>query len=65
MKKLFTKKIRRRVTIFLFIIFSAVLFINNTNQLLSNWFNLSLGQINFIAWLGILLSLVYVLWLKD
>jgi len=61
MKKLFTKKIRRRVTIFLFIIFSAVLFINNTNQLLSNWLNLSYGQIEVIAWVGILLSLFYAL----
>lgn len=48
-----------------FWIFSAVLFINNSTQLLNLWFDLTYKQVNTIAWVGIIFSLAYVLWMKK
>lgn len=59
------KNRKKKYSWILFWFFSAVLFINNTNQLLSNWFDLTYTQINTTAWIGIIGSLAYVLWLKD
>jgi len=59
------KKNKKYITWGLFWIFSLVLFINNTTQLLSNWFTLTYKQINIIAWIGIFGSLLYVLWRKS
>jgi len=58
-------KQRRKYSWVMFWIFSAVLFINNTNQLISTWVDLFPSQINTISWIGIVGSLIYVLWLKE
>jgi len=60
-----SKKLKRKYSWIMFWIFSAVLFINNSNQLLTNWFTLTSIQLNTMAWVGIVGSLAYVLWLKD
>ena len=59
------KQIKKKYSWIMFWIFSSVLFINNSNQILSNWFTLTNSQLNMIAWVGIIGSLAYVLWLKD
>lgn len=58
-------KRKKKIEWILFWVFSAVLFINNTTQLISNWINLSYAQINTIAWIGIIGSLLYVLWVRK
>ena len=61
-KKLKQIRLRRIVTALLFVSFSSVLFINNLTQLLSTWVNLTYGQINWIAWIGIIGSCIYAIW---
>ena len=56
------KIMRRRIGWGIFWIFSAVLFINNSTQLLNIWFDLTYGQVNTIAWIGVLGSLFYLFW---
>ena len=57
--------IRNKLNATLFIVFTAVLFINNLQQLLSNWFNLSIVQVNIIAWVGLIGSVFYFVWRKT
>ena len=60
-----TKKQKKKYAWIMFWIFSAVLFINNTTQLLRTWVDLSYQQITLVTFIGIIGSLGYVLWLKD
>lgn len=55
-----TKNLRRLITSLSFIIFSAVLFINNTTQLLER-FDVIIN-INLITWIGLVLTILYTLW---
>ena len=61
-KKRRMRRMRRLITALIFIIFSAVLFINNSNQLLSSWTTLSYFQLDMIAWIGIIGSVIYTIW---
>ncbi len=65
MAKRLSKNLKRKYSWIAFWIFSSILFINNTTQMLSLWFDLSYEQISFISFAGIILSLAYVLWLND
>ena len=56
------KRTRRVMTALMFVIFSAVLFINNTSQLLSTYTKLSYFQLDMIAWVGLIGSVVYIIW---
>ena len=53
------KQVRRFVTATLFIIFSSILFINNTTSLAK--FNIGFN-INLIAWIGLIGSVLYAMW---
>ena len=56
------KRTRRVMTALMFVIFSAVLFINNTSQLLSTYTKLSYFQLDMIAWVGLIGSVIYIIW---
>lgn len=53
---------KRFITAGLFIAFSSILFFNNLTQALSNFVNLTTFQINVIAWLGIIGSVIYTIY---
>lgn len=59
------KKFRNLINWIIFVVFTAILFINNLQQLLSNWFSLNIIQINIIAWVGLGFSLLYFMWRKT
>lgn len=56
------KRARRIMTALLFVVFSSVLFINNSSQLLSNYLKLTYFQLNMIAWIGLIGSVIYAIW---
>jgi len=56
------RRMRRFILAGFFIVFSAILFINNLTQLLSNWFILTSFQINLISWIGLIGSVIYTIW---
>lgn len=60
MKKNKQKRNRRFIQALIFIVFTSVLFINNTTSLL-NKFNLTY-EINLIAWIGIIGSVIYAIY---
>jgi len=48
-----------------FLIFTSILFINNLTQLFQNWIKLTYFQVNLVAWLGIIASAIYAIWLAS
>ena len=56
------KQNTRIISALLFVVFSAILFLNNSTQLLSNLFNLNYFQINTIAWVGLIGSVIYTIY---
>jgi len=67
MAKLTKKQIKKRnfINWIIFISFTAILFINNLQQLLSNWFDLTIVQVNTIAWVGLIGGVIYFMWRKS
>jgi len=58
-----SKRIRRITNALIFILFSGILFLNNSTQILDK-LNVSYN-FNTIAWIGIVLSVIYALWLES
>lgn len=57
------KQMNRLVTALLFIIFSLILFVNNTTQLLTT-LNIPFNM-NIVAWVGIIGVVIYAIWKAE
>lgn len=61
-KESMQKRYRRAITAILFIVFSTILFVNNINPILSDSTRLTVFQLNLIAWIGLIGSMIYAVW---